>query len=86
MNHVIRSQWFAPGHTTATEQYCNRCLICAQHARGNIKLAKHDHLPPPSGPFVNMQIDLVHMPPKQVYVGMRRHVFKVGRSIPHKKR
>ena len=80
MNHVIRSQWFAPGHTTATEQYCNRCLICAQHARGNIKLAKHDHLPPPSGPFVNMQIDFVHMPPK------RRHVFKVGRSIPHKKR
>ena len=65
MNHVIQSQWFAPGHTTATEQYCNRCLICAQHARGNIKLAKHDHLPPPSGPFVNMQIDFVHMPPKQ---------------------
>ena len=28
---------------------------------------RHDHLEPPSSPFVNIQIDFVHMPSGQGY-------------------
>lgn len=64
MNGIIKSQWFAPGITLATQTLVDRCMICQQTRRRSGQI-QHEHLPPPSGPFVNMQIDFSHMPPCQ---------------------
>ncbi|XP_042285156.1 uncharacterized protein LOC121908908 isoform X2 [Thunnus maccoyii] len=64
MNDVIRSQWFAPGITQVSQTLVDSCMICQQTRKKN-STVKHDHLEPPSGPFVNMQIDFVHMPSSQ---------------------
>ncbi len=60
MNHIIHTQWFAPGITAVTRQLCERCMICLQNWKGKAQ-ATHNHLPPPAGPFVNMRIDFVHI-------------------------
>ncbi len=41
-------------------------MTCQQTRRKDSPV-KHDHLEPPSGPFVNMQIDFVHVPSCQGY-------------------
>lgn len=66
INDVIRSQWFAPGITQVSQTLVENCLIC-QKTRKQNSTVRHDHLEPPSGPFVNMQIDFVHMPSCQGY-------------------
>ncbi|XP_069099886.1 protein NYNRIN-like [Pleurodeles waltl] len=62
MNELIRQEWFAPGITAFTAQFCSQCLVCAQHTKG-LSPATHDHLPVPQGPFTNVQIDFAYMPP-----------------------
>ena len=66
INDVIRSQWFAPGITQVAQALVDSCLVC-QRTRKKDSTVKHDHLEPPSGPFVNLQIDFVHMPSCQGY-------------------
>uniref|UniRef100_UPI00398F3790 protein NYNRIN-like n=1 Tax=Pristiophorus japonicus TaxID=55135 RepID=UPI00398F3790 len=62
MIHAINAQWYAPGITVVIEKVARTCQICQQNNRGKTP-AEYDHLPQPSMPFENVQIDFVHMPP-----------------------
>lgn len=62
MIHAINVQWYAPGITVTIEKVARTCQICQQNNRGKTP-AEYDHLPQPSMPFENLQIDFVHMPP-----------------------
>lgn len=64
--NVVIGQWFAQGITQISQSLVSRCMTCQQTRRKESPV-KNDHLEPPSGSFVNMQIDFVHMPNCQGY-------------------
>lgn len=58
----IEKLFFAVGLEKHVRQYIQQCLVCAR-CNPAVKVAKHEHLPLPQGPFQQLQIDFTHMTP-----------------------
>lgn len=57
----IAKLFFTIGLEQQARNVVNRCLICAR-CNPDLKAARHEHLPPPGGPWHQLQIDFCHMP------------------------
>ncbi|CAM4682569.1 unnamed protein product [Lepidochelys kempii] len=58
---AVKRDWFAPDFSPVAQHYCQQCEICQQHNVGKTVKVRQVALPPPWGPFVNIQIDFIQM-------------------------
>ena len=67
MIDLIGQTWDAIGFTAAAENYCKRCLVCAQHNVGKSHKPTQSAFPTPSSPFQHIMMDYIELTPARGY-------------------